>query len=229
MLSPMGKRGLKFLGLVLSWVLAACRAKSEGPDNAASTADANAGLSRLVSFGMNDESGKRVCHGDAACLDGERCFGITKEFGICAPRAIPEATECTPRDPSPPPGLVPEDECGCGDSQCEGDRTCRSMSQTCSCIGARYNSCVELPCKTDMDCGDDICIPSTWIWGPRCIKPTCRSDADCNEHPGMRCVARLDYPTQRGEIQFHGTLCVYNERPDCVDVTEYAPDAFGCR
>lgn len=239
----MGRRSAGSFLLIVNLGLAACGGHATQPNGAApgghdsqsggggssggDGGDANSSVdyshfSRIVSR-LNGGSDATLCT-DGQCPEGDRCFRITREFGICAPTTIAEATECNTL-----PTLFHDDECGCEGKQCSAGRICRSIRETCSCGGNRYNGCVELPCSTDADCGDDICVPSTWLWGSRCVEPSCRSDADCKEHPGMRCVAWLGDPSQAGERTFEGTACVYNERPDCADPVQIAPDAFICQ
>lgn len=186
-------------------------------------------LSRVVRYPPTTGSRPKpiLCHDDA-CPNGERCFPITTEFGICAPANFSEPTECSPESPY---GHDP-DECGCNGLRCPDDQQCRVVEKYCSCAPTHSNRCVERACETPADCGEDLCIPSTWIWGPRCAKAKCKSDADCDEHPGMRCVAMIELPSQAGEERFVGTQCVFNQKPvvsdTCKEVVPWAPDAFTC-
>jgi hypothetical protein len=161
-------------------------------------------LSRVVgAFSFPSGPSAVVCHGQD-CPNGERCFPITSEFGLCSPATFTEATECAVKSGS----NDKPDECGCDNLSCPADHLCRAEEQTCSCAPSYFNHCVERPCETPADCGQDVCVPSAWIFGSRCFTPKCRGDADCDA--GMRCVVVIDSPTQAGEERFGGTQCVLN-------------------
>ncbi|HVY28220.1 MAG TPA: hypothetical protein VHB79_16800 [Polyangiaceae bacterium] len=165
---------------------------------------------------------------DDHCPSGQRCFRITSDLGICGAAAIPEATQCDIKS-SP---IDPPDECGCDGLTCSAEQRCRAVENLCSCAPTHSNRCVDAPCELPTDCGEDVCVPSQYILDSRCFTPECRSDADCQSHPGMHCVAMYGLPPQAGEVTFNGTKCVYNERPplsaSCNEVVQYWSDAFAC-
>lgn len=165
---------------------------------------------------------------DDHCPNEQRCFRITADLGICGPAAITEATQCDLKTHADDP----RDECGCEGLTCPADQRCRAVENTCSCAPTHSNRCVEAPCETATDCGEDVCVPSQYILGSRCFTPECRSDADCDAHPGMHCVGTYHMPQQAGEVTFAGTKCVYDQPPalsaSCSKVVKYAVDAYGC-
>jgi hypothetical protein len=77
--------------------------------------------------------------------------------------------------------------------------------QHCSCQPHRHNICVEQPCSSDADCGDDVCVPASLVFGKRCITPKCGSDADCAL--GTACVALVYEASQAGDPVFKGVEC----------------------
>jgi hypothetical protein len=193
---------------------------------------AGATFQRLVSlyYGqINFSKEAPIACQDDHCPSGQRCFRITRELGICGPAQITEATQCDVVKSSP---NDPPDECGCDDLTCPAEQRCRAVENTCSCAPTHSNRCVDAPCETPKDCGEDVCVPSQYILGSRCFTPECRSDADCKSHAGMHCVAMYGLPSQAGEVTFNGTKCVYNEPPPlsatCTEVVQYASDAFAC-
>jgi hypothetical protein len=139
---------------------------------------------------------------------------MSEQFGICSDTVVPgPPPECPALlghggggslDPNDPQGSP--DVCGCNGLTCPADKTCRVSETYCSCQPHRHNVCVEQPCSSDADCGDDVCVPTPLLFGARCFKPKCRSDAECA--PGTVCVALVQLPSQAGDPVFAGVECI---------------------
>jgi hypothetical protein len=148
-----------------------------------------------------------LCQNDI-CPDGQRCFRMTDEFGICGDVAFPKPPNCPAQAPEPLRAHEP-DECGCDDLMCPADQACRTVEEFCSCGRRLHNACIEPLCVSDADCGDDVCVPTPLMFYKRCVTPQCRRDADCTERPGGACVAQIVVPNQSGDPWLKGLICAY--------------------
>jgi hypothetical protein len=145
---------------------------------------------------------------NGVCPDGQRCFRMTDEFGICGDVSLPKPPNCPARDPTRLPPNAPDD-CACDDLTCPADQACRLTEEFCSCGPRLHNACIEQLCANDFDCGHNVCVPTPLMFYKRCVTPQCRRDADCTERRGGACVAEVFVPDQSGDPGLSGVICVY--------------------
>jgi len=181
-------------------------------------------LERIFQTGFPENPAPSQCASDADCPQGEACFLLAKELGICDPHPQITATSCTPPEEVDPDAA---DECGCGDLTCAAGMACVSVQKQCACGPPTYhNACVEAACQSPADCADGtVCTPSSYILPDvsRCISPRCQGDADCTDGPEGRCSAITLRASQSGGLYLEYIECVYK------GPTENACDGTGAK
>jgi len=127
------------------------------------------------------------------CADGQTCFPITDDFGICD--SLVESTGCDSCDPSQFCGAFPSHDTG----------------------PMITNACVPRPCSSPNQCGADVCIPPSFIGAElsalarasQCAPITCHRDSDCTLAAGGRCAALLASPVQTFYSVLVRVTCLY--------------------
>lgn len=173
-----------------------------------------ASLERIFQTGYWEPPTPSQCALDADCPQGEVCFLLAKDLGICDSKVQIQATSCTP-----PENIDPDaaDECGCNGLTCAAGKLCVSSVKACPCGPVYFhNACVDSVCQSPSDCPDGtVCLPSSYgVSSPGCIPPRCKSDADCTDGPAGRCSAVILMGSQAGDLYFEAIECVYKGYPD---------------
>jgi hypothetical protein len=184
-----------FCGLLACAVAASCRTK-------ASTLSSGGSTGPPLCCPSDTYKGCSIgCSTDADCL-GAPCAELAPGgLKICLLPPCP--TECVP---APGIGTVqccPEAGCGPGSECIATWLGCDPMAAIPEC-----SSTVDA-CTTDADCGDGgTCLPvgAFGSTARQCAYLRCKSDADCTEHPGGRCIFAGDINECTSQI-----VCTYND------------------
>jgi hypothetical protein len=182
--------------------------------------DGGAGLMR-VWFRGGAPLPHEDCLSTGACSGKKTCFRLAHEFAMCDGPQRAATDQCAPLNPSAPPPPHRGDECGCDGGVCETGQVCIAAEEQCSCAPHQHNGCVDTPCTTPADCPEGlVCTPASLIlpwWSGRaelaprrCVRPACRSDADCIDGNEGRCSLLIDRLPQAGEMFLAGIRCAYS-------------------
>lgn len=137
---------------------------------------------------------ERWCAQPSDCAEGESCFLVTPERGLCS---SPTGVTCEQLDTaSGGAGGAAAGDSGAVDYCPSGGECYYDKPDGVLSIQDYYWSngspmCTENGCSEHADCSDGmICVPG-WV-GPNssntCMVPGCRSDADCTDAPCKKCV-----------------------------------------
>lgn len=90
--------------------------------------------------------------------------------------------------------LDPGEDRGPGSLACSRDADCRERPggvcrTTWVPAAYKHHNCIYDECRNARDCGAGaICVPpGVWFETYRCIRASCRSNADCKQRPGGHC------------------------------------------
>ena len=142
-----------------------------------------------------------ACAADGDCPNGQICFHLAAELGVCD---VPE---------EPPTDAVCEPACAAGQD------AIRQAGGVCD-----FESyCFAAGCTSASDCSDGaVCTPPSLIhdgnWGPgRCLHRFCTSDQDCTAAPGGRCAivqrAAFNFGCNGAWVRDASIACVYPGSP----------------
>jgi hypothetical protein len=164
-------------------------------------------------YGYRMGDGIERCGPGGACSNGQVCFRLTAELGVCDGAQVFEAQACNAFQPQ-------RDECACNALSCVPDQVCTSVDDICSCGGSAHNACVDRACAAPSDCSaPSVCTPPSFILPAdltlaavgRCFVAACSSDLDCTDGIEGRCAMILgpDYIAQSGHARLIALRCAY--------------------